>query len=362
MTQDNNSYMRTLKEYLGRRKIIEPIPFTETSISTEPITFNVGMSGHYLQLPSNTAGIITSPTGQKQVIVKGGFFELEEGAYTIQYIDLSERAITFSRIAASTTDGFEVALTFSITYKINDPIQIIPISSPLQTFFTVCTGAAKNYIATHRHDELIGEKNDAYISDHHIIQHIKEKVAFNQTCRAFWLIDVVIVERHGSPQINRKKQERIVQENENLTQEENLIQQQQIAEKRRKIELADAEQAQKIRALKAEGEAIESEILERTNRLQVELEALRKLPDFKNEQSIRKIAALENVLETIIQSQKSSGFSSELDEEKLMESFRKSLAEIEKENSQIPEERTRSVNELGSTIINLITPPDKKEK
>jgi hypothetical protein len=364
MTQyDFHSIARNWKEFWGRRKIVPPIPFTETSILTEPSAFRVGAAGHYLPLPPNTAGIITSSTGQKQIIVEGGFFELEEGAYTIQYIDLSERSYTFSRIAASTTDGFEVSLTISITYKINDPAQTIPVSSPLQTLFTVCTGAAKNYISTHRHDELIGEDNDAYIPDSHITQHIREKIAFNHVCsRAFWLIDVVIVERYGSLEINRKKQKRIVQATENLTQEENLIQQQKIAEQSRKLELANAEQEQKIRALRAEGEAIQSEILERTNRLRIELETMRKLPDMQNEQVLRKIAALENVLEVITQAQKTSGLSSGMNEERLLESFSKSLAEVQNAAPQIPSERSKSVNELGSTIINLITPPEKKEK
>jgi len=308
-----------------------------------------------------TAAIVTSPTGHKQVFMEGGYKELQEGAYTIQYVDLSERFTTFSRIAASTTDGYEVSLTVSITYKINDPSLIIPISSPLQTLFTVCTGAIKNYIATHRHAELIGEKgNENYISDYYIIEHIREQIAFNQTCRAFWVMDVVIVERQGNPEINRLKQVRLVQANQNLTQEENIIQQQEIAEQRRKLELANAEQERRILELRAESEAIQSEILERTNRLRIELETLRKLPDMQHEQTLRKIDALEKALEALTKAYIASGFSSGANEGKLIESFSKSLAEVQSVAPQVLSERSKSVNELGSTIINLITPKKKK--
>jgi hypothetical protein len=355
--EDNRSFAQKWKEFWGRKSVLESIPFTETSILTQPITFRVGRTGHFLQLPSNAAAIITSSTGQKQVFTNGGYYKLQEGAYTIQYVDLSERFITLPRIAISTRDGPEVSLTVSITYKINDPSLIIPVSSPLQTLFTVCDGAIKNYIATHSHDELIGEKgNENYISDHYIIQHIREQIAFSQACRAFWLMDVVIAERHGNPEINRLKHDRLVQANQNLTEEESIVQQQEIAKQRKKLEQTKAEQERDILEIKAQSDAIQSEILERKNRLQIELEFLRKLPDMQHEQAIRKIDALEKALEAITQAHIASGFSSGVNEGKLIESFSKSLAEVQSIVPQIPNERSKSVNELGSTIINLIAP------
>jgi hypothetical protein len=358
--EDNRSFAQKWKEFWGRKSVLEPIPFTETSILTQPITFRVGRTGHFLQLPSNAAAIMTSSTGQKQVFTNGGYYKLQEGAYTLQYVDLSERFITLPKITVSTKDGPEVSFTVSITYKISDPSQIIPISSPLQTLFTVCNGSVKNYIATHRYDELIGEKeSENYISDYHIIQHIREQIAFNQMCRAFWLMDVVIVERQGNPEINRLKHERLVQANQYLTQEESIVQQQEIAKQRKKLEQTKAEQERDILEIRAQSDAIQSEILERKNRLHIELESLRKLPDMQHEQALRKIDALEKALEALTQAHIASGFSSGMNEGKLIESFSKSLAEVQNIAPQIPEERSKSVNELGSTIINLIAPKNK---
>ena len=357
MTQENKgSFIRDWKEFWGRKKIIEPIPFTETSILTQPVTFRIGYKGDFVQLPANTAGIITSATGQKQVIVQGGFYELDEGAYTIQYVDLRERTFTFSNVTASTINGSDVSLSVSITYKINDPTQVVNISTPLQTLFSVCDGAIKNFIVTHRHDELIGEKNnEKYISDYDIIRHIKERVAMNQTCRAFWLIDVVIVERYGNPDINKLKHERLVQENQSLIQRENIIQQQGIAEEEKILSTKKLEQDRIVKEGDAQIEARRSAILEEANRLRVELDNLRKDPDIQ----MRKIDALAKALETLTQAYIKSGFSRGLNEGGVLESFSRSLADIQSDTPQISSGRSRSVNELGSTIINLIAPEDK---
>jgi len=357
MTQDNKgSFIRDWKEYWGRKRIIEPIPFTDTSILTQPVTFRIGYQGDFVQLPANTAGIIASSTGQKQVIVQGGFYELEEGAYTIQYVDLRERAFTFSNVTAPTINGSDVSLSVSVTYKINEPTQIVNISTPLQTLFSVFEGAIKNFISTHRHDELIGEKdNEKYISDYHIIHHIKEYVATNQACRAFWLIDVVIVERHGNVDITRLKHERLVQENQSIIQRENVIQQQGIADEEKILASKKVEQDRIKMEGKAQIEARQSEIMEEANRLRIELDNMRRDPDIQ----LRKIEALEKALEALTQAYIKSGFSRGLNEGGVLESFSRSLADVQNDLPQISPRRSKSVNELGSTIINLIAPEEK---
>ena len=210
---DDLSFTRSWKEFWGRRKVMEPIPFDETSVMTQPITFNVGTPGHYLPLPALTAAIVTSSTGQKQVFTVGGYKNLQEGAYTIQYVDLSERFVDFPRITASTKDGSEVSLRISISYKINDPSQIINVTMPLQSLYSVCEAAIQNFIVTHNHDELIGEPgNEQFIADYKIVQHVKEQVAMSQACRAFWVMDVIIKGRYGNAEIGKVKHERLVQE------------------------------------------------------------------------------------------------------------------------------------------------------
>ena len=206
MAQDkNSSFMKKWKEFRFRRKQVEPIPFTETSILTDATTFKVSISGFYLPLPPMTAAVLIDSFGQKMVFTEGGYKDLQTGVYSLQYVDLSERFITLPSIVTSTSNGPEISLTISITYKIKDPLQIIHVSSPLRTLFELCDGAIKNYITNHRFEELISEnENGNHIFDYQIVEHIKEVIALSQACRAFWLMDVVIVERHGSSEIYKK--------------------------------------------------------------------------------------------------------------------------------------------------------------
>jgi hypothetical protein len=326
---------------------------------TQPITFNVGTPGHYLPLPPLTAAIVSSSTGQKQVFTEGGYKDLEEGAYTIQYVDLSERFIDFPRISASTKDGSDVSLRISITYKINDPSQIINVTTPLQSMFSVCEAAIQNFIVTHHHDELISEPgNEQFIADYKIVQHIKEQIAMSQACRAFWVMDVIIKERYGNPEIGRVKHKRLVQEKQSLTKKEGVQQEQIIAEEQKKLEKTKAEQESMVKEIQAVGEANRSEISKLAKLLEIELETLRKQPDMQQEQIKMMFELKKQALDTLLQLYTVQGFPRDANDLQLLEKIIGSLSETKVVPPELPTERSKSVNDLSSTIINLITPKD----
>jgi hypothetical protein len=145
--QDNHSFAQTWNEFWGRQSVMEPIPFTDTSILTQPISINVGFIGYFLRLPPNTAAILRTATDQAFVFTEGGHKDLQEGAYTLQYVDMSERFFTFSRVSALTLDSSEISLTVSIFYKITDPTFILNNSIPLTALFAICEGAIKYLLA-----------------------------------------------------------------------------------------------------------------------------------------------------------------------------------------------------------------------
>jgi len=355
--EDNRSFAQKWNEFWGRKTVMEPIPFTETSILTQPVSINVGFFGYYLRLPPNTAAIIRSATDQTHIFSEGGQKDLQEGAYTLQYIDMSERFFTFPRISAPALDSSEVSLTISIFYKITDPTLIKNNPTPLKALFSNCEGAIKNFIVTHRYDQLIGEKdNQQFIADYHIIQHLKEQVALKEACKAFWLKDVTIEERLGSLQMNKLKQERLVQENQNLIQKEGVIQQQEIAEQQRVLEKTKAEQDVMIKEMQAVNEANRSEILKHARLLEVELEALRKQPNLQQEQILKMIDVKKQALETLLHLYKISGFPRDQNDLKLIDKILGSLSEAQIVTPELPPERSKSMNELNSTIINLIAP------
>jgi regulator of protease activity HflC (stomatin/prohibitin superfamily) len=357
MAQENKrSFARGWKEFWGKRKVMPPIPFPETSILTQPDTFRVDTPGCFLPLPPITAAIVTSSTGQKQVFTEGGYKELPEGAYTIQYVDMSERLFNLPRIAASTIDGNEVSFTVSISYKVNDPSLVIQVATPLQVLFSVCEAAIKNFIISHHHDELIGEPgNGQIIADYKIIEFIKEQIALNQACRAFWVMDVIIKERFGNMEISRLKHDRSVQRNRNITQQEYLMQQQEIAEERKKLEIKNADIDRQILEIRALGKAEQSEILERAERLSIELDYLRNLPSMQHKEKLEVISAFDKIVQALIQAQIASGIPRDTNQMKLIENFISSFTDIQRITPQIPNESSKRVDELGTTIINLMT-------
>ena len=355
--EDNRSFAQKWNEFWGRKSVMEPIPFTETSILTQPIPINVGYLGFYLRLPPNTAAIIRSATDQTYVYSEGGHKNLQEGAYTLQYIDVSDRFFKFPKISAPALNSIEVSLTISIFYKITDPSMVVNNPTPLKALFAICEGAVKNFIVTHRYEQLIGElENEQFISDYHIIQHIIEQVAMKDACKAFWVKDVIIEERLGSFEMTRLKEDRLVQKSQSLIQKEGMLQQQEIAEQQKALEKTRAEQDVMIKEMQAVFEANKSEILKQARRLEVELEAMRKQPDLQQAQFLKIVDTKRQTVEALLHLFTISGFPRDQNDLKLIDKILGSLSEAQIMTPGLPPERSKSANELNSTIINLIAP------
>jgi hypothetical protein len=355
--EDNRPFAQKWNEFWGRKSVMDPIPFTETSVLTQPVPINVGFFGYYLRLPPNTSAIIRSATDQTYILTEGGYVDLKEGAYTLQYVDTSDRFFTFHTVSAPAQDSTEVYLTVSIFYKINDPTAIKNNSTPLKALFSICEAAIKNFIVTHRYKELIGEKdNELFISDYFIVQHIKEQVALKEACRAFWLKDVIIEERRGSYELTKLKQERTVQESQSQIKQEAVEQERKIFEESKMLEKDKVDQEIGIKETQALFEANKVEILKEARRFEVELEALRKRPDMQQAQFLKMVDAKQQTVEALLQLFKISGFPRDEDDLRLIDRMLNSLSDIEKLPPELPSESTKSLRDMNSTIINLIAP------
>jgi hypothetical protein len=358
MSQDDNRpFAQFWQELLGRQRPVEPIPFPETSLLTQPIPFRVGWLGYYLPLPSNTAAIVRSTKDQPIVYTEGGYKNLQEGGYTLQYIDISDRFFSLPKISAPALNSSEVSLKISIFYKVNDPTLVVSNSSPLKAFFSALEEMIKNFIMTHRYDELIGEVgNEHFIPNRQIIQHIKEHVTFKESCKAFWLKDVTIEERSGNYKLTNLKQERLVQENENIIQRENVIQKQGIAEKEKILAQTKAEQDIMIQEMQALSKANQSEIMKQARILDNQLDIMRRNPDLQQAQFLKIIEVKKQALETLLHLYTISGFPRDENDLKLMNKMLSSLSETPINTPEISPEQSNTVNDLSSTIINLISP------
>jgi hypothetical protein len=361
--EDNRSFGQKWNEFWGRQSAMEPIPFTDTSILTQPISINVGFLGYFLRLPPNTAAIIRSATDQAFVFTEGGQKDIQEGAYTLQYVDMSERFFTFSKVSAPALNSSEISLTVSIFYKITDPTLIVNNPAPLTALFAICEGAIKNFIVTHRYDELIGEReNKHFIADNHIVQHIREEVALKHAGRAFWLKDVIIEERYGSPELAHLKHERLVQKNKKLIERESVTQDQGIAAKEQVLALTKAETDNLIKEMQSRREAKQSQILKQARILDAKLAALRKRPDMQQERILKIIDAKRQALENLLQLSKIAGFPRDANDVRLMEKIVSSLSEAPNDTPQLPPKRSKPRNEVSSTIINLVQKREDKEE
>jgi LAS superfamily LD-carboxypeptidase LdcB len=286
------------------------------------------------------------------------------GAYTVQYVDLSRRTFTFSGLTANTLNapnsGSKISITVSIIYKINDPSLLLENSNPLEAFLNTCAGAIKNFIITHRYDELIGKHEDeSFIPDNQIIQHIKEQVAFTESCNAFWIRDVKIIERLGDQEINNLRHKRLVQANQSLNQKEKTVQQQEIATEEKILAETKAEQDRSVGETKALADANRSEILKQARILDARLDIMRRNPDLQQDRALKIIEMKKQAIESLFQLYTISGFPRDASDIQLMEKILESLADAEINTPELSLEESTSVNDLSSTIINLISPKNK---
>lgn len=356
-----DSFKQKWNEFWGRKSVMEPIPFTETSIMTQPVSINVGFFGYFLRLPPNSAAIIRSSTDQTHVFTEGGYIDLQEGAYTLQYIDTSDRFFTFTQISAPTLDTDYVSMTLSIFYKITDPSLLKNNPTPLRALFVVCEGAIKNFIATHRYNELIGEQDNQYfLSDHHIVQHIKEQVELINACKVFLLKDVIVEERLGKTEIEKLQKAHLTQGSQNLIQKEGVLQQQEIAEQQKILERTRAEQDIMIKEMQALYKANRSEILKQAHILEVELEAMEKQPNLQQKQILKMIDVKKQALESLLHLYKIAGFPRDQNDLILIDRILGSLSETQIVTAEVPLERSKFINELNITILNLITSEGNK--
>jgi formylglycine-generating enzyme required for sulfatase activity len=113
---------------------------------------------------------------------------------------------------------------------------------------------SQNFIVTHRYDELIGTReNEHFVTDQQIVQHIREEVVRKHVGKAFWLKDIIIEKRYGSPELAHLKDERLVQEKKNIIERQNFLREQEIAEEE-KLATVKVEQDRIVREAKAQAE------------------------------------------------------------------------------------------------------------
>jgi formate dehydrogenase maturation protein FdhE len=103
-------------------------------------------------------------------------------------------------------------------------------------------------------------------------------------------------------------------------------------------------------------EANKTEILRQAKLFEVELEVLRKQPELQQAQILKIIDAQKQAMDALLNLFSISGFPRDPNDLQLIDRILSTLSATQRSAPQLPPERSRSMSELNSTIINLIAP------
>jgi hypothetical protein len=163
----------------------------------------------------------------------------------------------------------------------------------------------------------------------------------------------------GDQEINNLRHKRLVQANQSLNQKEKTVQQQEIASEEKILAETKADQDRIVGEMKALTEANRSEILKQARILDARLDIMRRNPDLQQDRALKIIEMKKQAIESLFQLYTISGFPRDASDIQLMEKILESLADAEINTPELSLEESTSVNDLSSTIINLISPKNK---
>lgn len=346
--------VRWIIEFRGRRQQWQPPQFPDNEIVAGPFPFNVSIVGAgYVPTFPNLKAVVISASGEPQSF-PGGYIELPSGKYKIYYVDCRERYAILPEVKGNTLDGATVALTCGITYKVNDALLIQGVRNPLDALYKGCEAALRCVIRTHNHDEIIGEPGDPHVlPNNKISEDVQLQVTTSQACRAFDLLNVNTINRQGDARLLSIREEIAVQERVGRKELEQTKIKTKIADERRDLFVKQGALVEQ----QAINEKNRREILYVAEKLTVELEQMRKLPQYKHEEALKAIEARSEALKSLIQAQAMPGFPRNADDLHLVDKIISELPPASPE--QPPLSPPGEVSELNATLVQLLIPKKK---
>jgi hypothetical protein len=223
------------------------------------------LRAYYLNLHPSQYAVAIAPDGQF-INVNGGYNELPPGRYILHYIDRQNRVCVIPQISETTLDGAQVTLELVITYRVIDPIRAMETQQPVDTFFVFIQSDLKEFIRTHKYEDLVGD-NAGRAVDHGLVsRYIRDQHrGRDEMARLFRIAEVVVEGRTGDPKLTEIRENFQVQKWQNIAQSELQKQNQELGEK---IAAQEAE----IKRIRAQSQAVEQEILQKMESQRIELE------------------------------------------------------------------------------------------
>ncbi|RPH59656.1 MAG: hypothetical protein EHM81_07770, partial [Chloroflexi bacterium] len=299
----------------------------------------------------------------------GGLIRREPGKYHVYYVDRRER-IRSSSVEANTSDGFKVSIAANITYQVNDPIKAQNVQKPLDALFAGIEAAIKSTIQTHKHDELIGERESGRrLGDNEIANRIIEQVSINHACRAFSLLNVSILSREGDSREIGLRERRGVQERESTVEREGIIQKHGIAGEANILDMIKAEGSGAVVLIAAKYDREKTLSTKDAEVLKIELQKMRNDPKYQQERYIKEIEKHTKALEALVNAQTRAGAQYSAIDMKMVEAGMSHISINESSNDRyehqaeppVPKEPKKVENHEDDDYIQLLIPKKKKK-
>ena len=278
-------------EFRGRNKKANRYAFAEKEIVSVPYPRNVSSwwNATYLNLHPTHYAVSIGPDG-RLTILKGGYNPLSSGQYTIHYIDKQNRVTNIPRTGETTYDGFQVVLELVITYRVIDPIKALEIQQAVETLLGFIQSDLKEFIRSHKYDEIMGDLEGRKLDDERLIRYLKDQHASrHQMSRLFLVADVVVKEKIGDPKVTAIREKYQINQRQFAAQTETQRQNQELEQK-------VASQEATIKRIKAESEVNQQKIIQEMEIQKIELEKARAEFKFKQEQWTRALDAIAQAL------------------------------------------------------------------
>jgi len=198
----NQSFFHTLSQkwivFWGSNQGVSEIDFPEKTIVIAGDSFGVGLlKCFYINLPPNAYGVLIYPDGSRHR-VNGGLLDLPIGRYSLSYIYKNIKTNEVSPVSEMTTDGEKISLSILVRYQISDPITILDIDNPVDTFFSAIETDVMQYIRTHDHTDIADSKDNQSSSNlfSFVLERHKKR---HQLSRAFALMGIELKAFQGDP-------------------------------------------------------------------------------------------------------------------------------------------------------------------
>ena len=266
-------------EWRGKDKAAPQYKFQDNEIVSPPYFRKVSRFSQatFVNLHPTHFAVAISPDG-RMINLKGGYNQLSPGYYNIHYVDKQNRVNHIPRTAETTLDGFQVAMELVVSYRVIDPIKALEVQSPVDTLLRLVQANLKEFIRSHKYEQIAGDLEGHKIDNDQVAVYIKEQ-HFDRSplAKVFYILDVVVKERIGDPKVIEMREKYQISQKQ-------LDNQKALQTLNQDLEKKVADQDALIKQIKANSAATQQNIIQQMEMQKIELETAR--ADLKYRQEI----------------------------------------------------------------------------